>query len=246
MHDPAALELLTRDAWPAAESVPLGDWRLRAHHGTTRRANSAWTAAAAPEGWQEAVEAFYQERGLPVRLQVGDATPAEADRALAAAGYVAEAPTSVLTACAADVLARTEGRAHPDLTSAVSTTVTPAWLDAYLTLEGFDESKREVYGEIFGRLAGGFVLMRAADHPEPVAVALGVAQGEWIGLSCLVVAESHRGRGLAGATIRTLAGAAPKSSIWLQVMDDNAPALGLYGKLGFTRAYGYHYRTLVH
>src|SRR5262249_31764512 len=42
----AELEARAFAAWPAAEVEPLGGWRLRATSGVTRRANSAWTAAA--------------------------------------------------------------------------------------------------------------------------------------------------------------------------------------------------------
>lgn len=36
------LETLAANAWPAAEVQRLGGWRLRFHHGVTRRANSVW------------------------------------------------------------------------------------------------------------------------------------------------------------------------------------------------------------
>jgi ribosomal protein S18 acetylase RimI-like enzyme len=57
-----------------------------------------------------------------------------------------------------------------------------------------------------------------------------------------------RKRGFARRVLERLAGwaaAAGAEGLYLQVEDDNAPALGLYGASGFERAYGYHYRELA-
>jgi len=65
----------------------------------------------------------------------------------------------------------------------------------------------------------------------------------------MVTAESARGRGLATLVVHELltwAWSHGASHAYLQVNDDNAPALAVYRKFGFATAYTYHYRARPH
>src|SRR6185312_7162556 len=92
--DAALIEHLADAAWPAAEQVPLGPWKLRATHGVTRRANSVFTAGIGDTSaleltkWVQAAEAFYSRRSLPAVFQISAATGASGlDALLAKRGY---------------------------------------------------------------------------------------------------------------------------------------------------------------
>ena len=77
-----------------------------------------------------------------------------------------------------------------------------------------------------------------------LATALGTLSPGWLGLSCLAVREDARRRGIARAILGTLAAWAPGAErLWLEVEDDNAPALSLYRALGLEQAGGYSYLT---
>jgi ribosomal protein S18 acetylase RimI-like enzyme len=78
------------------------------------------------------------------------------------------------------------------------------------------------------------------------ALGLVAVEGDWAGLFDLVTAPSWRNRGLGRRLVRHLLGwAATKGarSAYLQVQQDNAPALHLYASLGFQQAYVYWYRV---
>jgi N-acetylglutamate synthase len=98
---------------------------------------------------------------------------------------------------------------------------------------------------------------RAASYPLPHAGALIRRDGEVVacglvkleadhaGLFALNTAEAWRGRGLGGAIVAALLAEARRrgaAKAFLQVTADNAPALALYTRFGFTRAYEYWYR----
>jgi ribosomal-protein-alanine N-acetyltransferase len=79
---------------------------------------------------------------------------------------------------------------------------------------------------VFGLVAeGGLILARlAADEAE---------------ILTLAVAPAHRRRGLGDTLVETAvlhAAALGGRAMFLEVAEDNAPALALYGGLGFTRA----------
>jgi ribosomal protein S18 acetylase RimI-like enzyme len=61
----------------------------------------------------------------------------------------------------------------------------------------------------------------------------------------MATAPEFRGRGIAtevlGAGARWAAGRGA-TRLYLQVEEDNAAAIGLYTRAGFTPSYGYHYR----
>ena len=62
----------------------------------------------------------------------------------------------------------------------------------------------------------------------------------------MVTAADFRGRGLATwivAALSNRAGQAGARYAFLQVNDDNAPALAVYEKFGFATVYAYHYRA---
>ena len=87
-----------------------------------------------------------------------------------------------------------------------------------------------------------FALLR--EDGRVLATALGTLSPGWLGLSCLAVREDARRRGIARAMLAALASWAQGAErLWLEVEDDNAPALALYGRLGLERAGGYAYLT---
>ena len=75
---------------------------------------------------------------------------------------------------------------------------------------------------------------------EPVAVAR-LSQGQGVaGLQGIGVVPSHRGQGYGSliTTIATRAGLATGNRlVWLSVREDNDRAIGIYGRLGFGRAF---------
>jgi ribosomal protein S18 acetylase RimI-like enzyme len=71
------------------------------------------------------------------------------------------------------------------------------------------------------------------------------ADSGWAGVFAMATVPEFRGQGIAtevlGAGARWAAGQ-DATRLYLQVEEDNAAAIGLYTRAGFTRSYGYHYR----
>jgi ribosomal protein S18 acetylase RimI-like enzyme len=243
---PRLIEELAANAWPAAVQQQLEGWRLRAHGGLTRRANSVWTAGPVPTDpdWPKIVETFYRRHHLPPRYQVSAASPPDLDQRLAAWGYGAEAPTAVQVAGMQDVL-RSCGP-FEEYTVATYPTLRPAWLDAYLALDGTPADKGPGYAAILGQLGPAACFLLVSHGQEAVGVGTAVAERGWVGLSNIVTAPAWRGRGIGAGIVRELVAwgqAQGATRAWLQVAEENAPALRVYRRLGFGTLYGYHYRT---
>jgi hypothetical protein len=83
------LTRITSRGWPAIESVPLGEWELRAAGRFTGRANSVATTGSPGVAVDDAlsrVEAFYAERSMPALAQV--VVGSSNEHALREAGWV--------------------------------------------------------------------------------------------------------------------------------------------------------------
>ncbi|PJJ65406.1 GNAT family N-acetyltransferase [Compostimonas suwonensis] len=265
----AFLDSLADEAWPGLDTVRIDGWLLRAAEGVTRRSNSVLPAG--PVGDAEAaiarVEGEYARRGIRPAFQLSDAAvPPGLAELLAARGYEPQGTTATQTADAAAVLSAI-GEAAPPTGFAVRVAGEPdaAWLELWWSVDGrgggheLDVARRillscpALYASVLdergatvavARLAlverggerGGSDGGRGGDD--------GRARERWGGLYALAVAPAHRRRGLAGVVIGALtteARAAGVERLWLQVAVDNAPALALYGRLGFATVSGYRY-----
>lgn len=119
------------------------------------------------------------------------------------------------------------------------------FVDAYLTLAGEDASLKPGLAEVVSAIkppAGLFII----EDPEtgPLATALCVQDNDLAGILSVCVDQSARRQGRGTEILSTAlrwARMRGARSAWLQVETDNAPALALYAKFGFTEAYRYHY-----
>ena len=242
------LEELAANAWPAMVVQVIDGWRLRFNNHVTRRANSVWPndhGGRHPLGEKLAwVEDFYARRGSPARYQICPAAqPAGLDALLAERGYTTDARTAVQIAPLATVLARTE----TDLAHrvAVGETFDESWFAAYCAAEavGPDEAngRRGILGRIGPRL--GYALLRL--DGRPAGLGLAVRERGWVGIFSMATHPEFRRRGLATAVLHALAawGEAERADrMYLQVMENNAPAKALYARAGLETLYHYHYR----
>jgi len=81
---------------------------------------------------------------------------------------------------------------------------------------------------------------------EAVACGLLKLEGDHAGLFAVQTAKPWRGRGLGRAVVAALLAEAQRRGArraYLQVTDDNVPALAVYAHFGFTLAYAYWYRA---
>ena len=241
------IERLADAAWPAAEQVALGPWKLRATGSVTHRANSVFavTRAAVPADVTPlitAAERFYDARGLWTVFHISPAVvPPDLDTILEARGYETGSPSEVWTASAADVAQRTRGAVTGEVHLAPRPDV--AWFDcAYQE----PEPRRSIHEGIVLRIAQPTVFVSVREGPVAVACGFGVSGGGHTGVFSMVTRAEHRGRGLAVRVLHALARWAVERGddrLYLQVGGGNAAAHAVYRRAGFAFAYPYHYRV---
>lgn len=234
------LERIAAAGWPAPRTERLGDWLLRAGDGWTRRANSALVLGSPGEPVGRAlatVADFYRAAGLVPRLAVPLPAMVATDHAAAAAGWLVDVDSVVLTrtitATAAD--AADQGvsidDAPPDGWTAVyrARPITPG---GWHTLTG-----------------GGTVgFASVVDGEGPVAVGRGVVTDGWLGVSSMEVLPSHRRRGLATRVLDALLAwghAHGAERCYLQTEVPNTGARATYAAAGFRQHHRYRLRILL-
>lgn len=238
----AGLELIAAKGWRGVEQSRLGDWLLRAGHGFTGRANSALAlgdpgmplVAAA-----DAVIAWYAERGLTPMVQLPVPPSAQIARHFVTAGWTETNAALVMTAGLEQVKSACT---PPLLAPAVHITPEPTagWLSGYQYRgAALPASAIEV---LVNADDVGFAEVREGD--EVIAVARGAVNDGWMGVTAVTVDESYRRRGLGNLLMHALScwAADRAESVYLQVSPDNAVAIAMYERIGFTELHRYHYR----
>lgn len=229
-------------AWPPAETHRIDGWLLCMGGAATRRLRSArtldFTGGPDPDRAIGRVETLLAARGWPACFHLTDlVAPADLDAVLVARGYAAVTPTSVMLAPAmtpamADETVELHTRAVQPVMNAIADRLWSA-------------GARAERVAIFGRIRRPHRFALAWAEGEPAAAGLCVRDGDLAGIFAMRTQERFRGRGLAARVLARLIGWARSEGagpVYLQVEDENQPALALYRRHGFERRYGYHYR----
>ncbi len=122
---------------------------------------------------------------------------------------------------------------------------TAAWVDMFLELSKEDNSDKPGLSAVIDSIEPNSGLFVRSDGYRNVAALRCVQDNDLAGIFDMVTGEEYRNRGhareLIGGALKWAKSAGAKHA-WLQVVADNAAALGLYQSLGFRELYRYSYR----
>lgn len=241
------LEVLMTQGWPGAEQERLGGWLLRSGSGSgsgSRRANSVLPTGESGLPVAEAMDRvvrWYAARGLRPCVQLpqegGPRLPSFRHRPdallaeLAARGWRSEALTRVMVG---DVRRMGVRSTPAPLSFTWSDQPDAPWWD----LDGTSGGRRE---EMLA--APGRYLLVMEDGAPLAAGRLSVVR-DWCGLTNLTVAPKQRGSGHGRRALESMLAEAARLGAkfaYLQVLEDNATARGLYDSHGFLSHHLYGY-----
>lgn len=240
----ADIESATLCAWPALQVAHDRLWIWRAAGGYSKRANSIHCLDPSDgddaDARLERMAELYRYNDLPPVFRVTPLTSPGALAALDRAGWQPFETSLVLARPLAD----------DELEVGVRTTLhdprDPEWLEVQGAMSGYNPHTLGLLRSILDAVAheNCGVLVHDEDG-APVAAALAtVANGIGVYLN-VVTREDARGKGHGRAVMSAALNwsrEAGATSAALQVLASNAPAVRLYGALGFAPAYDYHYR----
>ncbi|MFD3656143.1 GNAT family N-acetyltransferase [Streptomyces sp. NPDC058620] len=238
------LARITARAWQPLESEPLGDWRLRASNGFTRRANSVLPLGdpGLPlDAALDRVRQWYADRRLPAYIQTATGAEGTQERLCAELelrGWRREVSAEVRVAALAPIGDRDADTGQVRLSRGTDA----AWLSGY---QRFGTPGPEVLAVLNSGPSVWFATVPGdAGSDSPAAIGRCVVDGRWAGFMAVEVGAGHRRRGLATAVMTALARRAldeGASAAWLQVETDNGAAGALYDGMGFAAHHHYHH-----
>jgi ribosomal protein S18 acetylase RimI-like enzyme len=229
-------------AWPALESSMTHGWIQRFSSGYTKRANSINALEPDREltsDLKNELEMPYRQRGMAPVWRLTRLAPAGADSLLAQAGYRLIDESLVQQATI-------DSRFAPDPEVSIDPVPSPAWLAGFAALSPVAPEHHGTMARMLRSIAAPVAFASVEDAGEPIAFALGVVEGDHVGLFDVLVAPQARRRGLARRLTQSIGAwgrAQGARFAYLQVVATNTAALPLYADLGFHTVYTYAYRV---
>ena len=238
---PVEIEHATLRTWPAAVIEEHCGWFYLADSGVTGRVNAVWPLAWDGGSLEAAIaqaEAWYLERGLApcFKLTEGAFAPAELPAALAQRGYRAMTSTLVM---ALSLTTRTA--VQDDVT--LSDTMPPAFEQMLRESAGNEAEFAERRG-IALRAPQPKMFALARRDGRVAAIGMSTIAGDLVGIVLMRTHAAARRQGHARRILTALLAHAADNGArgaFLQVEADNAPAIALYERFGFTTLSTYHY-----
>ncbi|MBV8187165.1 MAG: GNAT family N-acetyltransferase [Alphaproteobacteria bacterium] len=235
------LEQLAFRGWPALETRDIAGWRLRFAGGYTKRANSinslGHTAQSDPQTVAN-LESVYRERGLAPVWRLTPLAPTAIRDLLVEPAYRVVERSQVQVAPLA-------ARFAPDPAVRIDARPSARWIEAFAKHSPVAPHHRETMQRMLPAMPkAGFALVEQSG--EPLAMAIGVVDGEHMGLFDVLVMPQARRQGLARRITQSLyawAWSEGARFAYLQVVATNAAALPLYAAQGFRTVYQYEYRV---
>jgi N-acetylglutamate synthase len=230
-----ALEHAAALAWPGTEQHWHDGWLLRAGGGHTSRANSAVPLLFESNVYAlPAIVDWYAQRGLPAWLALPDRLlPVKAPGVKSTRILVRDVPLAPEVPPVASLAPEVPPVASlaPEVPPVASLAPVPddRWLQIYA---------RDVPVELLTAVVDGVVTFATvADAAVGRGAVTSAPDGtRWLGMSAVQVLEDRRRHGYARALCATLlawAGSQRAAHAYVQVLDDNSPAIALYESLGF-------------
>ncbi|MCZ6640130.1 MAG: GNAT family N-acetyltransferase [Gammaproteobacteria bacterium] len=247
MRDRIALsrrvEEASLNAWPALQQILLDGWLLRFANGFTKRANSIIplypSTQAVPNKVRYCENLYARERLKTIFRLTSIASTNELDDYLTARGYEHHDSTLVLFT---DLAGRSQPEPPPRKFELVNK---DDWLKVYTQLTGMPEQAQSLHAAILNGIRNTCAYAVLSEGDVPLACGLGVLEQELVGLFDVVTQVDRRKSGLGTDLVAELLnwGALKGAQTgYLQVVQNNKPARGLYQKLGFSELYRYWYR----
>jgi N-acetylglutamate synthase len=240
-HHPAlpAMLRLAIDAWPALETAECDGWLWRSSGGGSKRANSVATLAFTGGDLDTAIDAAieegerrYRARGQLVRFQVEEiGAPTGLTERLLGRGYALEETTVNM---AKSIAPQAAALARGDGGCSVSNAPTLDWLAVYLS--AITPDRRVINEEIVHGVPKPRAFILCRHEGAPISSGLCVASGDVAIVECMATAPGLRRSGGARrilAAIEAWAAAQGVTTLFLQVVEINAPAVALYAQTGF-------------
>ncbi|RME99584.1 MAG: GNAT family N-acetyltransferase [Chloroflexi bacterium] len=240
------VEETSLNAWPALQQILLDGWILRFANGYSRRNNSvnAVYPGCLPVAQKIArSEGIFRRKNLPPTFRMTPfVQPDDLDARLAAAGYQKVSPTSVQTA-------ELSGLPPPSPHLDVEWHAAPEarWVQTYTHMNGVPVHKHATLRQILAHIPLDSCYLTVQHNGRPVACGLAVLQPPLVGLFDIVTDPAQRRRGFGRELVLQLLHWARQRGAehaYLQVVAQNAPAIGLYSGLGFREIYQYWYRVI--
>ncbi len=216
-----ALEHAAALAWPGTEQHWQEGWLLRAGSGHTSRANSAVPLlfSSSTQSLPQ-ITSWYAERRLPPWLALPE-------RLL---------PIKAAGIKSTRVLVRDLSPAPRSPGVALGEVPDDHWRRVY---------ERDVPPAILTAVVDGTLAFATVGAAVGRGAVTAAPDGtRWLGVSCVRVAESARRRGLARSIVAALSAWGAEQGAtraYVQVLDDNGPALTLYHSLGFRLHHRHRY-----
>ena len=231
------------NAWPATQQMFSDGWVLRFANGYTKRANSAnptYESVLDLDKKIDYCEWIYHQMGLPPIFRLTPLAQEKLDLILDGRGYQKIDPTRVLTLS----LAGWDSPAPEE--NSIRELPLEQWMGVFSEISGSLVEKQPAHAQILRNIINPYYAAALEISGKWVACGLGVLERDWFGLFDIVTHPDYRQQGLGTQLVSRMLDWAKSQGArqsYLQVMENNPPALGLYANLGYIDAYGYWYRV---
>jgi len=235
------LEELSLNAHPALNTVYYDGWYLRFAEGYTNRANSVNMLNPSCLPIHDKIkycEMTYFKQQLPTVFKI---TPlsVQMDDILAKKDYSIVTSTNLMMMNVPQINTN-------QLISVVTNGIHEDWQNHYFHLNEMNKNVIPSARKIQGNITNQTLCAVLSCNNEVVACGLGVIERTYVGLYDIIVSPKHRQKGYGQDICLALMSTAAKygaQKAYLQVVANNADAVGLYQKIGFTDMYQYWYRV---